>query len=86
MMRTEKNVTLFEKCNRILSDSGFGAFQMRCVGGGSDASNLTALGIPCLDSLGVYGGKIHSKDEYASLASLPLVAKQLAAIACALDA
>ena len=78
--RTKQNVALFEKANAILQRNGFGSFEMRGVKGGSDASNLSALGIPCLDSLGVHGGKIHSKDEYAELYSLPLVAKQLAAL------
>ena len=81
MTRTEKNVALFARCREILSRNGFGTFEMRAVKGGADSSNLTALGIPCLDSFGVYGGKIHSKDEFAYLDSLPLVAKHLGVIA-----
>ena len=45
--------------------------------GGSDAADVTALGIPCIDNLGAKGGAIHSKDEYAICESLKQSAKML---------
>lgn len=39
-------------------------------GGCSDGNNLSAAGLPNVDSLGVLGGKIHSDEEYLILDSL----------------
>lgn len=39
-------------------------------GGCSDGNNLSAVGLPNVDSLGVYGGKIHSPEEYMLIDSL----------------
>lgn len=49
--------------------------------GGTDASYVTEAGIPCLDAFGVEGGKIHSVEEFATLASLAEAAMRIAAIA-----
>ena len=48
--------------------------------GGSDAADMTNYGIPCLDSFGVEGGGIHSKNEYGEIASLASSAKKIAAV------
>jgi glutamate carboxypeptidase len=40
------------------------------VGGGSDGNLLQAVGLPCLDGLGVIGGGLHSPREYIQLPSL----------------
>ena len=40
------------------------------TGGGADGSNLLAYGLPNLDSLGVIGGNLHSKDEFIMLDSI----------------
>lgn len=39
-------------------------------GGCSDGNNLSASGLPNVDTLGVCGGKIHSRDEYMLVNSL----------------
>lgn len=39
-------------------------------GGCSDGNNLSAVGLPNVDTLGVYGGKIHSAEEYLLVESL----------------
>jgi len=39
-------------------------------GGGSDANLIAATGVPCLDGLGVVGGRLHSADEFVHLPSL----------------
>ena len=44
----------------------------------------TVFGIPCIDSLGVEGGGIHSIHEYGELASLGEAARRIAAVACGL--
>ncbi len=40
------------------------------TGGGADGSNLLAHGLPNIDSMGVIGGNLHSKDEFIYLDSL----------------
>lgn len=39
-------------------------------GGGSDGNFTGAMGVPTLDGLGVWGGGIHTKEEYCDLRSL----------------
>ena len=46
--------------------------------GASDAADITSYGIPCIECMGVIGGKIHSPDEYAEIKSLTHSAKLLA--------
>lgn len=42
----------------------------QATGGCCDGNNLYAAGLPNVDTLGVIGGKIHSKDEYMFIDSL----------------
>ena len=67
--------------NRIFEQTGLPTLRAAKRTGGSDAADVTVFGIPCLDSLGVTGGKIHSKDEFSNLESLRTSAKRLAAVA-----
>ncbi len=48
--------------------------------GGAVAADMTVCGIPTVDSIGVYGGRIHSKDEFAYVDSLAASAKMQAAV------
>jgi glutamate carboxypeptidase len=50
--------------------AGLGASLAPLVGGGSDASTLSALGIPCIDALGPRGAGFHTKDEHIEVATL----------------
>jgi len=50
--------------------SGLGATEAPLVGGGSDASTLAALGIPCIDGLGPRGAGFHTEDEHIEIATL----------------
>lgn len=77
---TEKNKKLLERVNYIFAENGLPTLEGRTVRGGSDGADVTAYGIPCLDSLGVIGSGTHSIDEYAELDSLAASAKRLAAI------
>lgn len=43
----------------------------RPSGGVCDGNILSMAGVPCIDSLGVVGGELHTHDEYAELESLP---------------
>ena len=77
----ERNRSLLDTMNRIFEQTGLPALQASKRKGGSDAADVTTFGIPCLDSLGVRGGRIHSPNEFAVLESLCESAKRLAAIA-----
>ena len=81
MEETEKNLELYEKIEDIFEQNGLKRLGKTFSGGGSDASDMTYYGIPTVDGLGVYGSKIHSKNEYAEISSLPLAVKRLCAIA-----
>ena len=48
--------------------------------GGSDAAEVTEYGIPCIDSVGVLGDFVHTKDEYAEIPSLLQAAKRIVAV------
>ena len=76
----QRNLDLLEKVNSILAMEGLKTMEGKSLPGGSDASDVSATGVPCLDSLGIQGGRSHSEDEFAILASLSPSAKRLAAI------
>lgn len=76
----QQNLDLLEKVNGILAQEGLQTLVKDKKSGGSDASDVSAFGIPCLDNLGIRGGKSHSENEFAYLASLEICANQLAAI------
>ena len=76
---SEKNATLLERMNSIYEKNQLPVLMPRKNVSGSDAAYVTLCGIPCVDSIGVDGGNIHSQDEYAILASLAECAKRVAA-------
>ena len=75
----DRNVELYNNVNEICEKWGMEKLPLVMHTGGSDAADVTASGIPCVDSLGVYGGGIHSPDEYALLGSLKESAKRVVA-------
>ena len=81
MPLTEKNLALLDTVNGILEQTGLPTLRHTKSAGGSDAAYVTEYGIPCIDSIGVEGGNIHSKNEYSLLNSLAESAKRLAAVA-----
>lgn len=76
----ERNIALLEKVNGILAAEGMQTLTPKKKTGGSDASDVSAAGIPCLDNLGIQGGKSHSEHEFAVLPSLKTSAQRLAVI------
>ena len=81
MEDVEQNHVLLDRLNALFEESGMPVLQGMKRNGGSDAAEVTDYGIPCLDSLGVQGGKIHSTEEYALLSSLAEAAKRIAVAA-----
>lgn len=81
MEETEQNLALYEKIEEILELNGLNRLGKTFSGGGSDASDMTAKGIPTVDGLGIYGSNIHSRKEYAEISSLADSVKRLCTIA-----
>ena len=78
----ERNIELLGKINAALEKCSLETLEVSKSLGGSDAADVTVFGIPCVDSLGVRGGKIHTPAEFAYIDSLAESAKRLAAIIC----
>lgn len=85
MERVERNVALLAMMNEIYRENGLPTLRENFANGGSDAADLTAFGIPCVDSLGVGYYGTHSVREKAPLCSLKETAKRLASVAFCLD-
>ncbi|MBQ8815249.1 MAG: M20/M25/M40 family metallo-hydrolase [Lachnospiraceae bacterium] len=84
MEYAERNMELLNQMNEIYLQNGLDPRKAVHSPGGSDAAYITQAGIPCIDSLGVAGGRIHSSEEYAILKSLAESAKYMAAVAMCL--
>jgi len=61
---------LFKGWQKAAQDLGLAPFSKIHSGGGSDANLIAAAGTPCLDGLGVVGGRLHSVEEYLHVPSL----------------
>lgn len=80
MELTEQNIALLKKANQLFAASGLSPLKIGKRNGGSDAADVTAHGIACIDSLGVAGEYAHSAKEYGVISSLAESAKRIAAI------
>lgn len=78
---SETNLSLYNKMAEICEQNGMPKLNWKSANGGSDAAYITQLGVPCVDDVGVRGGRIHSKEEFAYISSLAESAKRNAAIA-----
>ncbi len=76
----ERNVALLDKMNEIYAECGLPQLKGKKSLSGSDAAYITECGIPCVDSIGTEGGRIHSKEEFIYTASLARTAKRIAAV------
>ena len=77
----EKNEKFLNAANDSFEKCGLPRLTINRSNGASDASDVSASGVPCIDSLGVRGGRLHSPDEYAVLESLKECAKRIVAVA-----
>ena len=85
MELVDRNVKFLETLNGIFERYGLSKMKPERRNGGSDVAYATEAKIPCLDAVGgVTGGRIHSKDEFALIASLKDAAKRLASAICCL--
>ena len=80
MEECERNYKLLDTMNDMFEACGMQRLAPRKVNGGADSADVTMAGIPCVDSIGVVGGRIHSGEEYGVKESLKAAAKQIAAV------
>ena len=78
----QRNLDLLDTVNSILSQAGMPTLAPKQRYSGSDAADVTAAGIPCLDSMGPRGGGAHSKNEFAYIKTLAESVKQITVILC----
>ncbi len=76
--RTEASAALLQRYGACASESGLGSSEAGLIGGGSDASTTSAMGIASIDGLGPRGIGFHTKDEQIEVASLVPKAQALA--------
>jgi glutamate carboxypeptidase len=76
--RTDASARLLAEYGACAHAHGLGDAEALLVGGGSDASTASALGIPAIDGLGPRGTGFHTKDERIELSSLVPKAQALA--------
>jgi len=76
--RSDANVTLMKEYGACARASGLGDAEAPLIGGGSDASTSSALGIASIDGLGPRGTGFHTKDELIEVATLVPKAQALA--------
>ena len=74
----DRNIDLVNKLNEIWRENGVEERKYVVSAGGSDAANVSAAGIPAVDNMGTFGGKIHTPDEFGIVSSLAIQAKRLA--------
>lgn len=85
MFPCERNLKLLNKMNEIFKFNNMPTLIDRLSTGGSDAAEVTEYGIPCVDSVGVLGDYVHTRDEYAEIPSLAQAAKRIAAVIYGLE-
>lgn len=85
MTYAKRNEDLLARMNIIFKQNGLSVLEPQKRTGGSDAAEVTEYGIPCVDSLGVEGGNIHTLNEYGIKASLSRCAKRAAVVALNID-
>jgi glutamate carboxypeptidase len=76
--KTDASAALFAEYGACARAQGLGSSEAPLIGGASDASTSSSLGIPSIDGLGPRGGGFHTKDERIEIASLVPKAQALA--------
>ncbi|GAC1352117.1 MAG: M20 family metallopeptidase [Polyangiales bacterium] len=76
--RTDESVSLMKEYAACARASGLGDSEAGLIGGGSDASTSSAMGIASIDGLGPRGIGFHTKDEQIEVRSLIPKAQALA--------
>lgn len=75
--RSEASARLCERYGAAAKASNLGYVEAALIGGGSDASTVSNLGVPAIDGLGPRGSGFHTHDEHIEVSSLALRAEAL---------
>ncbi len=78
MEATDASRALMERYAACARASGLGAGEAPLIGGGSDASTSSAMGIASIDGLGPRGKGFHTRDEQIEIATMIPKAQALA--------
>jgi glutamate carboxypeptidase len=78
MERTDASAALLAEYAAAATGVGLGGGEAGLIGGGSDASTSSAMGIASIDGLGPRGVGFHTKDEQIEIATLVRKAQALA--------
>jgi glutamate carboxypeptidase len=76
--RTDASAALLAEYAACARVHGLGGGEAPLIGGGSDASTTSGLGIPSIDGMGPRGSGFHTKEELIEVASLVPKAQTLA--------
>jgi glutamate carboxypeptidase len=76
--RTDASAALMRAYAEAATASGLGSEEAPLIGGGSDASTSSSMGIASIDGLGPRGAGFHTKDERIEVATLVPKAQALA--------
>jgi glutamate carboxypeptidase len=76
--RTDASAELLRAYGACAKASGLGSEEAPLIGGGSDASTSSSMGIASIDGLGPRGAGFHTKDERIEVATLVPKAQALA--------
>ena len=82
--RTPESLALMEAYGAAARAAGLGSGEAPLIGGGSDASTSSAMGIASIDGLGPRGIGFHTHDEQIEVATLLQKAQALARLLAAL--
>ncbi len=81
MVRLDGSMKLFDVVKSVYEEEGFGNPEPIMVGGGSDATYSTKVGVPTVCAVGVKGGLNHTVNEFADVESLFMRAKLFIGVA-----
>jgi glutamate carboxypeptidase len=77
MSRTDRSAALAQSYGACAREEGLGDAEAALLGGGSDASTTSAMGIASIDGLGPRGKGFHTPDEQIEIATLVPKARAL---------
>ena len=80
MFKSQKNYDLLDTVNEIFNDIGLPVLTPKLTLGGTDGAYATEFGIPCIDGIGITGGRIHSPEEFLYTDTVAQAAKRIASI------
>lgn len=77
LAKTPESEALYQRYAGCAQAAGLGTGETDLLGGGSDASTVSSVGVPAIDGLGPRGKGFHTDKEYIEVSSLALRAEAL---------